>query len=78
MITMGKKGILEEIFSQARFSGESNSYVVSFRDFEKIREIKLPKFIIESNNFEKIPSSRITKIRKNNRILFEKVFKQGE
>ncbi len=78
MITMVKKGILEEIFSQARFSGESNSYVVSFRDFEKIREITLPKFIEESDNFQKIPSSRITKIRKNNKILFEKIFKQDE
>ncbi len=78
MKTMVKKGIIEEIFSKARFSEESNSYVVSFRDFEKIREITLPKFIKESDNFQKIPSSRITKIRKNNKILFEKIFKQDE
>ena len=78
MKTMVKKGIIEEIFSKARFSGESNSYVVSFRDFEKIREITLPKFIEESDNFQKIPSSRITKIRKNNTILFEKISKEDE
>ncbi len=78
MKSMVKKGIIEEIFSEARFSEESNSYVVSFRDFEKIREITLPKFIKESDNFQKIPSSRITKIRKNNKILFEKIFKQDE
>ena len=75
---MVKKGIIEEIYSKARFSGESDSYVISFRDFEKIREITLPKFIEESDNFQKIPSSRITKIRKNNKILFEKIFKQGK
>ncbi len=75
---MVKKGIIEEIFSKARFSEESDSYVVSFRDFEKIREITLPKFIEESDNFQKIPSSRITMIRKNNKILFEKIFKQGK
>ncbi len=78
MKSMVKKGIIEEIFSEARFSEESNLYMVSFRDYEKIREITLPKFIKESDNFQKIPSSRITKIRKNNKILFEKIFKQDE
>ena len=75
---MGKKGIIEEIFSKSRFSDESNLYMVSFRDFEKIRETTLPKFIKESDNFQKIPSSRITKIRKKNTILFEKIPKQDE
>ncbi len=75
---MGKKGVIEEIFSKARFSEESNSYFVCFRDFEKTREISLPKFIKESDNFQKIPSSRITKIRKNNTILFEKISKEDE
>jgi len=75
---MGKKGVIEEIFSNARFSGETNVYVISFRDFEKIREITLPKFIKESFNFQKIPASRITKIRKNNTILFEKSSNQDE
>jgi hypothetical protein len=73
---MVKKGDIEEIFSKARFSEESNLYFVSFRDFEKIREITLPKFITESDNFQKIPSTRITKIRKNNTILFEKISRQ--
>ena len=43
MKIMVKKGIIEEIFSKARFSGESNLYVISFRDFEKIRETTLPR-----------------------------------
>ena len=29
---------MEEIFSKARFSRESNQHMVSFRDFEKIKE----------------------------------------
>jgi len=68
-----KKGTIEEVFSKARFSGEANQYMISFRDFEKIKEITLPKFIIESDNFQKIPASRIIMIRKNNTILFEKI-----
>ena len=77
MILVVKKGIIEEIFSKAQFSEEANLYIVSFRDFEKIREITLPNFIIESDNFQKILSSRITKIRSHT-ILFEKISKQDE
>lgn len=73
-----KKGIIEEIFSKAKFANETNLYYVSYRDFEKIREIELQEFIEESENFQKIPSSRITKIRKNNTILFEKNIKKDE
>ena len=69
---MVKKGIVDEIFSKARFSGESNYYIVCFRDFESILEISLPRFIKESDNFQKIPFSRIKVIKKNNTILFEK------
>ena len=73
-----KKGIIEEIFSKAKFTNQMNLYFVSYRDFEKIREVNLLEFIEESENFQKIPISRITKIRKNNTILFEKNFKKDE
>lgn len=72
------KGAMEEIFSKARFSRESNQYMISFRDFKKVKETSLSKFIIESDNFQKIPASRIIMIRKNNRILFEKNSKQDD
>jgi hypothetical protein len=75
---MTKKGIIEEIFSKAKFANEISLYYVSYRDFEKIREVELQEFIEESENFQKIPSSRITKIRKNNTILFEKNLKKDE
>jgi len=78
MKIMVKKGVIEEVFSKARFSEESNLYIVSYRDFQKIREIKLLEFIKESDKFQKIPISRITKIRKNHTVLFEKISNQDE
>jgi len=72
---MVKKGMIEEIFSKAKFSKTSDLYIVSYRDFEMQREMTLTEFIQKSENFSKIPISRITKIKKNNTILFEKVSK---
>jgi len=67
-----KKGKIEEIFSKARFADDPNTYKVFFRDFDTIREVMLPDFIIESNNFETIPITRIEMIKKDDNILFEK------
>ncbi|MGD8707477.1 MAG: DUF504 domain-containing protein [Nitrosopumilaceae archaeon] len=75
---MTRKGIIEEIFSKAKFANEINLYYVAYRDFERVREVELQEFIEESENFQKIPSSRITSIRKNNTILFEKNPKKVE
>ena len=72
---MVKKGKIEEIFSKAKFSKELDLYYVSYRDFDKVKEITLSEFIKESEEFSKIPITRILKIRKNNTILFEKVSK---
>lgn len=75
---MTKKGIIEEIFSKARFADDAKSYKILYRDFEKLRETTLPEFINESNNFQTIPISRIEIIKKNHRILFEKNNKKTE
>ncbi len=69
---MTKKGVINEIFSKARFGNEAETYKIFYRDFEKITEVTLPEFIKVSENFENIPVSRIKKITKNNTILFEK------
>ena len=69
---MARKGKIEEIFSKARFYDEASSYKIFYRDFENVRELTLPDFITESNNFEKIPITRIELIKKNNTILFKK------
>ena len=70
---MVKKGQIEEIFSKARFADDPNTYKVFFRDFDIIREVTLPDFIVESNNFETIPITRIEMIKKDDKILFEKL-----
>lgn len=70
---MTKKGIIEEIFSKARFVDDPKLYKVFYRDFENIRELTLPDFIAESNNFETIPIIRIEMIKRNEEILFKKL-----
>ena len=69
---MVKKGKIEEIFSKARFADEISLYKIVYRDFEILRELTLPDFIIESNNFETIPVTRIELIKKGDNILFKK------
>lgn len=73
-----KKGLIEEIFSKAKFGKEPENYFVAYRDFQTIKELALPRFIHESENFQKIPISRITRIRKNNTVLFEKTSTKDE
>ena len=69
---MTKKGIIEEIFSKARFADDPNRYRIFYRDFDKIIEMSLPEFEKESDNFQTIPVTRIQLIKKNNKILFAK------
>lgn len=69
---MTRKGIIEEIFSKARFADDANQYMVFYRDFERIIKATMPEFLEESNNFQTIPISRIRKIMKSNTVLFEK------
>ena len=69
---MARKGKLEEIFSKARFADEPSSYKIFYRDLDEIKELALPDFILESDNFQTIPITRIVLIKKNNRILFRK------
>ena len=72
IIFVVKKGKIEEIFSKARYADEPSTYKVFFRDFDTIREVTLPDFIVESNNFETIPITRKKKKKKDNEVLFEK------
>lgn len=67
-----KKGIIKEVFSKAKFVDNPNEYKIFYRDFEKIVEKTLPEFIKESDNFQKIPISRIERIETRNTILFKK------
>jgi len=69
---MTKKGVIKEIFSKAQFADEPELYKIFYRDFDVLREVTLPEFIVESNNFETIPMTRIEMIKKGNEILFKK------
>lgn len=69
---MVKKGVIEEIFSKALFADEPKEYRIFYRDFQRIKETSLPEFLVQSNNFQTIPISRIKSIKKSNTILFEK------
>lgn len=75
---MTKKGIIADIFSKARFTDESQSYKIFYRNFERIIETALPEFLIQSDNLQTIPISRIKKIKKNNTVLFEKKSSRSE
>lgn len=75
---MTKKGIIADIFSKARFADESQSYKIFYRNFERIIETTLPEFLIQSDNLQTIPISRIKKIKKNNTVLFEKKSSRSE
>ncbi len=69
---MTKKGKLEEIFSKAQYADDPFTYTIFYRDFDSLKELTLPDFLKESNNFETIPVTRIELIKKNNKILFKK------
>ena len=69
---MPRKGKLAEIFSKAMYTDNPESYLVGFLDYGSIREVTLPEFIKESNNFETIPITRIQYIKKENTVLFSK------
>lgn len=67
------KGRIEEIFSKALHADDPYLYKVFFRDLGTTKGLNLPDFVKESENFEKIPVSRIEKITKGSTILFKKI-----
>jgi len=75
---MTRKGQIEEIFSKALFADEAKQYMIYYRDFERIKEVTLPEFLIQSNYLQTIPINRIKKIKKSNTVLFEKNVIVGE
>jgi len=74
---MVKKGKLEEIFSKARFYDNPSSYRIVYRDLDVLKEITLPEFLEESNNFQTIPITRIELVKKNNKIIFRSLSKKN-
>lgn len=69
---MSRKGKLAEIFSKAMHADNPQSYLVGYLDYDTIKEVTLPEFIKESDNFETIPVTRIQYVKKENTVLFSK------
>lgn len=69
---MARKGKLAEIFSKARYADNPESYLVGYLDYDIVKEVTLPEFLKESDNFETIPITRIQYIKKENTVLFGK------
>jgi hypothetical protein len=67
-----RKGKLEEIFSRALYADNPKLYKLTFRDFENYKEVSLDEFIVLSENFQKIPASRIIRIELSGDVLYEK------
>jgi len=67
-----RKGKLEEIFSRALYADNPKQYKLTFRDFENYKKVSLDEFIVLSENFQKIPASRIIRIELSGDILYEK------
>jgi len=69
---MPRKGKLAEIFSKAVYADNPELYLVGYLDYDITKEVTLPEFIKESDNFETIPITRIQYIKKENTVLFSK------
>ncbi|MEO9276488.1 MAG: DUF504 domain-containing protein [Nitrososphaera sp.] len=69
---MVRKGKISEIFSRAIHSDNPELYSIGYIDFGKIKEVPITEFLKLSENFEIIPASRISYIKRENTILYSK------
>jgi uncharacterized protein (UPF0248 family) len=69
---MVKKGKIEEIFSKALYADNPLEYTVIYRDFENFKQLNLKDFVLLSENFQLIPVTRIIKILKGNKVIYQK------
>lgn len=70
---MVRKGKIAEIFSMALYGDNPDLYSVGYLDLGEIKKVTLLEFLRLSENFEVIPASRITYIKKENTILYSKI-----
>ena len=68
---MTRKGLLAEILSKARHYDDCENYRVGYRDYEQILEVSLSEFLDLSENFEKIPASRIYFVKRDGLYLYQ-------
>lgn len=71
---MVRKGKISEIFSKALYDDNPDTYLVGYVDLGKTKEVTLAEFLRISESFEVIPASRISYIKKDDDILYSKVY----
>ena len=73
---MTKKGAIAEILSRALHHDNPDLYLVGYLEFDTIKEVTLPEFLILSENFQVIPATRIYYLKKGMEILYKKSTRQ--
>lgn len=73
---MSRKGIVAEIFSNALYNDDPDLYSIGYIDLGEIKEIRLLEFLRLSENFEVIPATRISYIKKESKILYNKTVRK--
>jgi uncharacterized protein (UPF0248 family) len=66
------KGRLEEVLSKALYADDPELYTVEYRDMDEVKSCSLPEFLRRSDGFGIIPASRIVRIRKEGKVVFER------
>jgi hypothetical protein len=69
---MTKKGMIVEIFSKALHYDKPAHYLVGYLDFDTVKEVKLLEFLKLSENFEIVPVTRISYIKRGGVVLYSK------
>src|SRR5215831_4929171 len=69
---MTRKGLLAEILSKARHYDDSENYRIGYRDYERIVEVTLPEFLTVSENFQRIPASRIYFVKRKDVCIYQR------
>lgn len=75
---MVRKGKITEIFSKALYNDNPNLYTIGYIDLGEIKEATLPEFLKLSENFEIIPVTRISYIKKENKTLYSKIINEKD
>ncbi len=73
---MARKGVIAEIFSKALHHDQPDLYLIGYLDFGTIKEVTLPEFLKLSENFEAIPATRISYIKKGSEALYSRQIKK--
>lgn len=69
---MVRKSQIKEIIDFAIHADGLEGYIVTYRDFDQLKEISLQEWL-EVSKIDSIPMHRIKMIKKNNKIIFQRI-----